>query len=263
MRSRGNRWKKPTMLGTPAVSFLRGQAAPSYINVLLSFSKAFQSFPASLNFKHDLQRCFLLLHVRNKKLLPMDFASSARWKEWVFTVWGWSYPNVDLKSRSDLADSKFALKIRLERWKSIQPFRCVFHEGKQYAALHTDYSQLSAEPSSQKELILHQAIWEFGGEIAKEKMGCWRNMSLETLDQWWSLARSSQDPMLHSPTRAGCPRRRQQAELEPVPWDACKNASLEPTLAAGGQAPSTAVAWLFSRNPFANSEPANSLLTRE
>lgn len=135
MRSRGNRWKKPTMLGTPAVPILQGQAAPSYTNVLLSFSKAFQSFPASLNFKRDLQQCFILLHVRNGKLFPVDFASSARWREWVFSGWGWSCPNVDPKSRSDLADSKLALKIRLKRWKSIQPFRCAFHAGKQYATL--------------------------------------------------------------------------------------------------------------------------------
>lgn len=50
--------KTPIMLGHQQFSFLQGQAAQPYINVLLSLSKAFQSSPASSNFKHDLQRCF-------------------------------------------------------------------------------------------------------------------------------------------------------------------------------------------------------------
>lgn len=154
--------KKTTKLGHQQFFFLQGRATQPYINVLLSLSKAFQSFPASLNFKHDLQRCFPHPHVREEKPLPVDFTSSAGWKERLFAGWGSSCPEEDLKAKLDPADSDLALKIWLERWKGSQIFRCLLHRGENHPTQHTGLqSALGGNRQSRRAYSAsgHLGIW--------------------------------------------------------------------------------------------------------
>lgn len=154
--------KKNNQVGTPAVLLSPGTGHTALHKCFAQPFKGISELSASLNFKHDLQRCFPHPHVREEKPLLVDFTSSAGWKERLIAGWGSSCPEEDLKAKLDPADSDLALKIWLERWKGSQIFRYLLHRGENHPTQHTGLqSALGGKRQSRRAYSAsgHPGIW--------------------------------------------------------------------------------------------------------